>query len=345
MYALLRFSLSSAIVFSIVAFAVADDPASKPSAGKQTPEKKDGQLSATEIKALVQRLDSGKYKERNDATNKLMTGGKAVIDPVLKAGLTDDIELGARCFDILRHFYEKGNATTKAAAEAALKKMQASGHKAVAKWAAEALAKPAANQAFPFGGQRFGGRIRIVGPNNLPPRVRMPQFPAGGGNRQITSRTVNGRRELTAREGNRTVRISDTNGRNIAIKVTETKKGKSETKEYKAKDEAELKKKHPDGAKIYEQYKNFGRMNLNGRLGGGFFGGRPLNAQPAQPPAAGNARVKREIAKAQSQLDAVAKQLQKHAAQKNAKPDELKRLAEQLQQARQALQRATRQLR
>jgi hypothetical protein len=38
------------------------------------------------------------------------------------------------------------------------------------------------------------------------------------------------------------------------MEVTEKKDGKEEKKEYKAKDAAELKEKHPDAHKIYEQY-------------------------------------------------------------------------------------------
>lgn len=436
MTTLLKLTACAALVLcgSTAAVAQADAPATS----KPADAKKGKELSAKEVQQLVRQLESGKYKERNEATNKLMVAGKNAIDPVYKAGQTDDLELGARCVDILKHYYQNGDKETKAAAQEKLKKLQQSKFQSVAKWATEALGRPGiANGGLPFARNRAvaragrfgriggigrianprgfkrevkatengkkihivemivpgnrqivvkitekvngkekttehkartaaelrrknkaiyelyrkhirGARPQLVGGNNMPAiRIQIPQFPAGGGNRRVTSRTINGRRHLTVTEGNRTVRISDTNNKNIEMKVTETKNGKATTKSYKAKDVSDLKTKSAEAAKTYDQYKNFGRRN--GNVFGGIFQNVPQAMLPVVPPIqiqpAGNrAAAKQRIAKAQAKLDAVIKKLQKHATQKNPDPAELKKIAEEVRQARAELRQATRNL-
>lgn len=422
--------LALLLAVSMPANAQNTDQPDTPATSKPADAKKAKELSPKEVQQLVRQLESGKYKERNDATNKLMAAGKHAIDPVYKAGQTDDLELGARCVDILKHYYQNGDKETKAAAQEKLKKLQQSKFQSVAKWATEALGRPGiANGAFPFNRNaarnraaaragRFGGIGGIVNPRGfkreakatengkkihivetivpgnrqivvkitekvngkdkttehkartsaelrrknkaiydlyrkhirgarpqliggkLPAiNIQLPQFPGGIGNRRVSTRTVNGRRHLNATEGNRTVRISDSNNKNIEMKVTETKNGKATTKSYKAKDVSDLKSKSADAAKIYEQYKNYGRRN--GNAFGGIFGNLPrIQVRPA-----GNGQAaKQRIAKAQAKLDAVIKKLQKHATQKNPDPAELKKIAEEVREARAELRQATRNL-
>jgi len=85
---------------------------------------------------------------------------------------------------------------------------------------------------------------------------------------RIQTKIVNGRREVNVQTKDRKVHITDTNGKNIAMKVTETAGGKTTTKEYKAKDLAELKKTHPQAAKLYEKYTGNNAIRVRG---GGFF--------------------------------------------------------------------------
>ncbi|MFQ5733989.1 MAG: hypothetical protein ACE5KM_18785 [Planctomycetaceae bacterium] len=333
--------------------------------------------NADAVRVLLQQLESGKYAERNAATKRLMAAGMEVIAPITKAAHTDDLELGARCVDILKHLYQHGDAATKAAAEASLKTLRSSKHASVAKWAGEALGR--GNNRFgnnPFGNNRFGGRfgrrfgggriiigggaipggiagprgiereakvtekgktihiketfapkrqivvkvtekvngkektteykartaadlrrknkaiydlyrkhirgarIRFVAGNNLPIQIRMPQLPAGGGVGGITisSRTVNGQRQIDIQENGRKISISDNRGKEIVVKITETVNGKPQTTEHKAKDLVELKKKHPKAAKVYERF-----AGRRGNPFGGRAGLFPLQ-QPLQRP-------------------------------------------------------------
>jgi len=81
----------------------------------------------------------------------------------------------------------------------------------------------------------------------LPARVQL---------RNITIRQTNnnGNRVTDVEIDGKKIHISDTQGKNIVVQVTEKVGGQVKTSEYKAKDLADLKKKHPEAAKLYEQY-------------------------------------------------------------------------------------------
>ncbi len=147
----------------------ADEPATLP---QDNAAKKGTAVSMEEVQELVQQMESGKYKERNAATKRLMAAGKVAIAPVTKAAQTDDLELGARCVDVLKHLSKSGDAATKTAAEKSLKQLQRSKHKSVAQWAGEALRQRNANN--PFGGNNPFGNAGGI-------QIQIGGFPAGGG--------------------------------------------------------------------------------------------------------------------------------------------------------------------
>jgi hypothetical protein len=103
----------------------------------------------------------------------------------------------------------------------------------------------------------------------------------------MSVRNVNGQRDISVEDDNRKVEISDNAGKDIVVKVTEKVDGKEKTTEAKAKDLDELKKNHPEAARVYEQY---GQNQNNGiRVFGGGIGGAiqiqgniQLQAIPAQ---------------------------------------------------------------
>jgi hypothetical protein len=64
----------------------------------------------------------------------------------------------------------------------------------------------------------------------------------------------NNHRHIEAVSGGEKVEINDTNGKEIELKHTHQVDGKEKTDEYKADDLDDLKKKHPDAAKLYEKY-------------------------------------------------------------------------------------------
>lgn len=179
-----------------------------------------------------------------------------------------------------------------------------------------------------------------------------PQPAAGaiavrGANISISTRTVNGKREMNITENGRKIQIQDENQKNIVIRVTDTVNGKQKTTEYKAKDLAELKKKHPEAAKLFEKYTknaNFGirfpAVRFRGRAGA-----LPNIAPPAIPRnifgrAQNTKKVKAEIEKANKKLAAAIEKLNKLAASKNAKPEDLKNVAKEIQVAREDLEQA-----
>jgi len=88
---------------------------------------------------------------------------------------------------------------------------------------------------------------------NLPGRNIIIGVPAGGA-WNIRQQIVNGKRTISVSENGKKIEIEDQNEKNIVVKITETIKGKEQTKTYKAKDLKDLKKKHPKIAKLYEKH-------------------------------------------------------------------------------------------
>jgi hypothetical protein len=180
---------------------------------------------------------------------------------------------------------------------------------------------------------------------NAAPAALPANFQIRGRNTSVTSSTVNGKRVMNIVENGQKIQINDEKGTNIIIRVTETVNGKAKSTEYKAKDVAELKKKHPAGAKIYEKYT---KVNP---LGVPFQAGRARNraARFPAPPVrfrrvgnvANNVKAKVEIEKANKRLAAAIAKLGQLAAAKNTKPEDLKKVAEEIQMARENLEEAS----
>jgi hypothetical protein len=178
-------------------------------------------------------------------------------------------------------------------------------------------------------------------------------LPAGVQGRNITIRQTNnnGNRVTDVEIDGKKIHITDSRGKNIVVKVAEKIGGKMKTSEYNAKDLAELKKEHPEGAKLYEQYaagqNNVGAGIFQGRIqfNGGAAQLLPIRAipfpggNPAQRIAA-----QKQIAVAQQRLNQAVKQLKELAAKGNAKPDDLTKMAKEIEAAIQQLQAAQKQL-
>ena len=76
----------------------------------------------------------------------------------------------------------------------------------------------------------------------------------GGANQSVRIKVVNGDRSIEVQNGDEKIEIRDKNGKEIELKHTRPVDGKAKTDEYKATDLDDLKKKHPDAAKLYEKY-------------------------------------------------------------------------------------------
>ena len=306
-------------------------------------------VTATEIAGWVRDLESDKFPTRRTAMRMLLNSGSQAVAPVAAAAESDDLELVSRCIGILKTLYQSENATAKRIVEEALERLSKSERASVAQRATDAVKKPA--PAVP--NIRAGGvQIRV-------------QLAPGGGIQIARAAGLNGRNvaiRQTNRNGNREtdvvidgkkIHITDSRGKNIVVKVQEKVGGKTKTSEYKAKDLADLKKKHPEAAKLYEQYA-IGQNNIGGglfqgriRINGGAVPVLPLpfraipfpGGNPAQRIAA-----QKQIAVAQERLNQAAKQLKELAANGNTKPDELKTLAKEIESAIQQLQAVQKQL-
>jgi hypothetical protein len=88
-----------------------------------------------------------------------------------------------------------------------------------------------------------GGGIRING-----------QLIGGPGVQSLKFNMIKDKRHIEAVAGDEKVEITDTKGKDIELKHTRQVDGKSKTDEFKADDLDDLKKKHPDAAKLYEKY-------------------------------------------------------------------------------------------
>ena len=167
---------------------------------------------------------------------------------------------------------------------------------------------PDAHKAFQKQQQRqpqlgaFGGpNLRAVPGIAPPPGIQINgQFFGGGGGVTSKISIVNGKRHVEFQTGDEKVEIDDTNGKDIELKHTRTVDGKSKTDVYKGTDLDDLKKKHPEAAKLYEKHSGGNNLVIGGgggaiqlQIGGaapGRFGivpvpapGFQLTPVPAQP--------------------------------------------------------------
>jgi hypothetical protein len=110
--------------------------------------------------------------------------------------------------------------------------------------------------AVPPPGIQLNGQLRING-----------QFFGGGAGVTTKISVINGKRHIETQNGDEKIEIDDTNGKDIEVKHTRTVDGKSKTDEYKGADLDDLKKKHPEAAKLYEKYSGGNNVVLGG--GGG----------------------------------------------------------------------------
>jgi hypothetical protein len=313
----------------------ADEGASPPKDGG-APATAQAAPSSEEIASLVRQLDANRFTERQAATQRLTEIGGPAVPALEKAAVAGPREVTLRAFDILKSLYENGDDDAKAAAKEAVERLATSEDASVARRAEQIVApKPPQNAAGGFGIQLVPGQIQI--------RV---QAVAGPNNRRVTTRIVNGVKEIDVEEGERKIKIHDDPNNGIKVEITQKKDGKEVTEKYEAKDADDLKKKHPDAHKIYEQYSQGGNA-VQIRAVQIAPGNAPLPVNPAVPqlvPARdGLKEAAQRIEEARRQLDEAAGRL-KRLAVDSPQADELKKAVEELEAARRALDEARQKL-
>lgn len=343
--------LVAAFGLLVVSFPVAAQEDAPPVAEKGAEEAQP--LSAKEVEKLIEELDANRFSERQAAQQKLADAGKAVFPALEKATQSISREVATRALDILQKHFAGGDDGTKAAAKESLERLAKTGDAALARRAKEILAPPAKGQsqvppgvpaqpgvpAFRIG----GGQIQI-------------QVVAGAGGKRVQMKTNNGVKEIEAEENGRKVKITDDPAEGIKMEVTEKKDGKEATQKYAAKDAAELKTKHPEAHKLYEEYSQGGaNIQIQGFAipAGAIPPGAVPPGFPGVPGVPGVARAARikllppdELKAVQEKVAAALKELEEAAKElgegKNA--DEVKKGVEKVQAAKKLVEELQAQL-
>jgi hypothetical protein len=326
------------------------------------PSEKDGKAPSqnTTVDQLIEQLDAADFAKREAACGDLAAKGKEAIPALEKAAVKGDLEVCSRALGVLGKLLKSTDDKTSKAAEDSLQRLADGDSPAAARKAKSILDKKngvTSNNNNPFqpnGGMMMpggfgGGRIIING--------GMLQIGGGGAVKSLSVSNNNGVRQIKATDGDKTVKIDDDPANGIKIECTDKVNGKEVTKKYEAKNVDELKKKEPEGYKLYKQY---GEQNGNGgavqlQLGGAqiipiqpnALPAIPLQpampAVPAVPPAAQDNNVQLDIAATRlkritAQLDA----LRNNEAVKNASNErkaELKKQIDELKQRADELQK------
>jgi hypothetical protein len=227
-------SLSLVVLFAVCLPRLWAD-AERPDSGASGDSQQSG-----EIAGWIEQLDSNQFADRNDASRKLEAAGIPALAPLADAAVGGSREVTLRALDILRKHFQQGDEATKTAAKAALEKVAASDHASASRRAKDILdppKPPPAAQAF----QIAPGQIQI-------------QINAVAGAQARRVRINNGVKQTEVTDGDRKVKIVENPNGSIQLEVTEKKNGKETTQKYEAKNADDLKKNHPDGHKVYEQY-------------------------------------------------------------------------------------------
>ena len=293
--------------------------------------------SAEEIDKLMEQLDANRFSERQAAQQRLAEIGKAALPAIEKGTQHVSREVAVRSLDILKGLFQGGDDATKAAAKETLERLAKNNDGTLAKRAGEILSPPKPAPQVPPGivPGRIGGaqiQIQVVG--------------GAGGNIKRSMKDVNGVKEIEAEENGKKVKITDDPAKGIKLEVTETKDGKETTQKYEAKDAAELKTKHPEAHKLYEEYsKQPAGIQIRGFAVPGVLppGALPPGF-PALPGAPGGVKIPRikilrpdDLEAAKNNADSALKELDsalKTLKEAKSDNDELKKAQEQLEAAK-----------
>lgn len=325
------FVFLAALLSSLLAFGQEETPKTdaKPESGEAKV------VAAEDIDKLMEQLDANRFSERQAAQQKLQEAGKAAVPALEKGTQHVSREVAVRSWEILKNHFQGSDDANKIAAKEALERLAKNNDAALAKRAGEILAPPKPQPQFPQG---VPGRIGNA-------QIQIQVVGGAGGNKRVSVKDVNGVKEIEAEENGKKIKINDDPANGIKMEVTEKKDGKEATQKYEAKDAAELKTKHPEAHKLYEEYSKQPagiRLQVGGFPGGAIPPGFP--GIPAIPGAPGGVRLPRAkilrpdaLKELQDSADAALKELESAMnGLKDAKSGtgEFKKAQEQLEAAK-----------
>jgi hypothetical protein len=193
---------------------------------------------AGNISSLIKQLGDDEFAKRESAGKKLAEMGASAIPALTKESRRKSPESSVRAFKIIVRQYNGGDETAKKKATNALKKIAKSGTAHADK--AKKVLEPAKDNPGPGEGLSAKADIQVAG--------------NAGINRRVSVMVQNGVTKVDAEENGKRVTILDDPNKGIMVEVTEEKAGKKETKKYEAGNAKELKEKHPEAHKLYQQY-------------------------------------------------------------------------------------------
>jgi hypothetical protein len=207
-----------------------------------------------------------------------------------------------------------------------LKKLAKSKRRSVAQRAADALKQADENNGAVLIGNAAANGVQV-----------QVQVVAGPGGNVVQVVQQNQNRDIVVEENGKKVHIEEATGKGIKVSITETVDGKEQTKVWQAKDLAELKQKHPEAAKLYQKHAPPANV-LGGAIGVGRvqIQGLPAGVQNIQIQAgAQRAGIDRgalaeQIKQANDRLEKTVEGLEKLAADANASPESLRKLAAEI---------------
>lgn len=196
------------------------------------------QVAPEQIDKWIAELDADAFKVREAATKSLIGAGPAAVPATAKAAKGDSAEVGLRAIGILKAQAASENATAQAAAKAALKELAKDADSPAGAQARQALTEldPPKQNALALNNGMAGGQIRLI----------------LGGQVAVLNGNVAAAQSVTVVENGRTVAIEE-DAKGITVKVTEAGKD-AKTKTYQAASAKELKEKHPEAHKLYEEH-------------------------------------------------------------------------------------------
>jgi hypothetical protein len=225
--------LALLFVFTAVDLSAVEDgqPNREPTEAKPAPEVVG---DVDDVASLIKKLDHDEFVQRESAGKKLAEMGAIAIPTLAEITNGKSPEASMRAFDIIVRHYKGGDEEVKTTATSALQKIVKSG-KSFATRAKQALdpTKPAPRLGVALRG-------RIVG--------------NAGIQRRVAVSIQNGVKQIDAEEDGRHVKILDDPQKGIKVEVTEENEGKKETRKYEAESVDELKEKHPEAHRLYQQY-------------------------------------------------------------------------------------------
>ena len=210
-----------------------------------------------DIATLIKQLDAESFADRQAASKKLAAEADKAIGALEKAAASDSRETSMRAFEILKNHFDKGQPDVKEAARQALDRIAKSDLGAASRRATEALT-PTPAPAVPQQ-PNVPGVARLM-PIGAAPGIRIAAarvaIAAGGvgGGVETKIKIEDGVKTTEVKDKDRKVKIVEDGDKSLQLEVTETKEGKEETKKYEVKNAEELKSKHAEAYKIYEQY-------------------------------------------------------------------------------------------